>query len=41
LFGVSPYAVAGALWDKPADETLSEDQVREALDAFSTAEGVE
>jgi hypothetical protein len=40
IFRVSPHAIAGALHDKADDETLTEDDVRGALDEFSVREGL-
>jgi hypothetical protein len=40
VFEASPHALAGALHDKADDETISEDDVRSALDEFSVAEGL-
>lgn len=40
MFGAGPHAVAGALHDRAADERISEDDVRAALDEFSVTEGV-
>lgn len=40
MLGSSPHAIAGALHDRGDDETLTEDEVRAALDQFSVREGL-